>query len=661
MYKINWLRFTLVFFLAGIELAGIQTFAQNTKAVKSPNIVLIFADDLGYGDLGSYGASGFATPNLDKLASQGTRFTNFYAAQAVCSASRAGLMTGCYPNRIGISGALMPWSKTGLNPEETTIAEVLKPIGYSTSIVGKWHLGYQEEFLPLQHGFDEYYGLPYSNDMWPVNYDGNPITDSNDFKIKYPVLHLIEGNNMAQPIHNLDDMTALTTLYTEKAVKFIQTQSDKPFFLYLAHSMPHVPLAVSEKFKGKSKQGLFGDVIMELDWSVGEVMKALDENGLSENTIVIFTSDNGPWLSMGNHAGSTGGLREGKGTSYEGGQREPCIVRWPGHTPPGTVCSKLSATIDILPTLASITGAALPAKQIDGVDISALWNGNFQAEPRQVFYYYYGRNNLEAIRMGKWKMVFPHILESYEGTPPGKDGFPGKKIMRTAELALYDLDRDPGERYNVINQYPEVVDSIQKLADKARQDLGDDLTQSAGKNRREPGREKVDYSLFSQNIKHIAFGKPACSLTGEGMPGAEITPAVLTDGFVLTQIDHNNDLRFWKGFEGTDMDIIIDLQKVEKINFVSINFLHEISQWIFRPQTVSCFISEDGKNYQDAGILISKIPIEQRKATMDQYNFPIDKRTRYIRLKAENIKTCPAWHVGKGQKAWIFADEIVVQ
>lgn len=446
MYKINWLRFTLVFFLVGIELAGIQTFAQNTRALKSPNIVIILADDLGYGDLGSYGASGFETPNLDKLASQGTRFTNFYAAQAVCSASRAGLMTGCYPNRIGISGALMPWSKVGLNSEETTIAELLKPMGYATSIVGKWHLCQQEEFLPLQHGFDEYYGLPYSNDMWPVNYDGNPITDSNDFKIKYPVLHLIEGNKKSQPIYNLDDMTALTTLYTEKAVKFIQTQRDKPFFLYLAHSMPHVPLAVSEKFKGKSKQGLFGDVIMELDWSVGEVMKALDENGLSENTIVIFTSDNGPWLSMGNHAGSTGGLREGKGTSYEGGQREPCIVRWPGHTPPGTVCSKVSATIDIFPTLAAITGAALPAKQIDGVDISALWNGNFKAEPRDVFYYYYGRNNLEAIRMGKWKMVFPHILESYEGTPPGKDGFPGKKNMRTAELALYDLDRDPGER-----------------------------------------------------------------------------------------------------------------------------------------------------------------------------------------------------------------------
>jgi arylsulfatase len=661
MFENNGLQIKLVSLAAVFLLAGSQAFAQTANTVKQPNIVIIFADDLGYGDLGSYGASGYETSNLDKLASQGTRFTNFYAAQAVCSASRAGLLTGCYPNRIGISGALMPWSKTGLNPEETTLAEMLKPLGYATSIVGKWHLGYQEEFLPLQHGFDEYYGLPYSNDMWPVNYDGKPITDSADYKIKYPPLYLIEGNKKAQVVSNLQDMTHLTTLYTQKAVDFIQRNKEHPFFLYLAHSMPHVPLAVSEKFRGKTDQGLFGDVIEELDWSVGEVMKALDENGLNENTLVIFTSDNGPWLCMGNHAGSTGGLREGKGTSYEGGQREPCIVRWPGHTPPGAVCSKLSSTIDILPSIATITGAAVPEKQIDGVDISALWNGNFHADPRKDFYYYYGRNNLEAIRVGKWKMVFPHNLESYEGTPPGRDGFPGKKIMRTAELALYDLDRDPGERYNVIDQYPEVVESIKKIAEKARQDLGDDLTHSVGKNRREPGREKVDYSVFSKILEHKAAGKIARLSTNDETAGAEITPALLTDGFILTKIDNNNDLRFWKGFEGTDMDITIDLLKIEKVNSVSINFLHETNQWIFRPQTVSCFISDDGKNYQEAGKSAFRIPLEQRQATMDSYNFTIDKRTRYIRVKAENIKICPEWHVGKGQKAWIFADEIAVR
>jgi len=582
----------------GLSFSPNQAMAQEAKNANQPNIVLIFADDLGYGDLGSYGASGYKTPNLDRLASQGMRFTNFYAAQAVSSASRAGLLTGCYPNRIGISGALMPWSKIGLNPKETTLAEMLKPKGYVSAIVGKWHLGYQEEFLPLQHGFDEYYGLPYSNDMWPVNYDGKPITDSADYKIKYPPLYLIEGNKKTQLVRNLDEMTQLTTLYTQKSVDFIHRMKNQPFFLYLAHSMPHVPLAVSDKYKGKSEQGLFGDVIEELDWSVGEVMKALDENGLSENTIVLFTSDNGPWLCMGNHAGSTGGLREGKGTSYEGGQKEPCIVRWPGRVPAG--------------------------------------------------------------RMGKWKLVFPHILESYEGVLPGKDGFPSSKIMRTAELALFDLHRDPGERYNVLAQYPEIVDSIQKIASQAREDLGDLLTGALGQNLREPGREKVDYSLFSQTIVHKAVGKTATSYSSDGSSQV-ISPGVLTDGFMLTRIDNYNDLRFWKGYEGTDMDVVIDLQKAEKVNSVDINFLHDSKQWIFRPESVRCSLSEDGKKYHEVGSVSFHIPLDRQQATSDGFSFKLGSRARYIRLKAENIKICPDGHIGKGQKAWIFADEIVVR
>jgi len=644
----------------GLSFSPNQAMAQVAKNSSQPNIVLIFADDLGYGDLGSYGASGYKTPILDRLASQGMRFTNFYAAQAVSSASRAGLLTGCYPNRIGISGALMPWSKIGLNPKETTLAEMLKPKGYATAIVGKWHLGYQEEFLPLQHGFDEYYGLPYSNDMWPVNYDGKPITDSADYKSKYPPLSLIEGNKKTQLVRNLDEMTQLTTLYTQKSVDFIHRMKNQPFFLYLAHSMPHVPLAVSDKYKGKSEQGLFGDVIEELDWSVGEVMKALDENGLSENTIVLFTSDNGPWLCMGNHAGSTGGLREGKGTSYEGGQKEPCIVRWPGRVPAGAVCSKLAATIDILPTIAGITGAQLPENKIDGVNISSLWSGDANADPRQVFYYYYGRNNLEALRMGKWKLVFPHILESYEGVLPGKDGFPSSKIMRTAELALFDLHRDPGERYNVLAQYPEIVDSIQKIASQAREDLGDLLTGAPGQNLREPGREKVDYSLFSQTMVHKAVGKTATSYSSDGSSQV-ILPGVLTDGFMLTRIDNNNDLRFWKGYDGTDMDVVIDLQKVEKVNSVDINFLHDSKQWIFRPESVRCSLSEDGKKYHEVGSVSFHIPLNRLQATTDGFRFKPGSRARYIRLKAENIKTCPDGHIGKGQKAWIFADEIVVR
>jgi len=389
-----------IFVLTAASLAVNTSYAQH----HSPNVVLIFMDDLGYGDLSCYGATGYKTPNLDKLASQGIRFTNFVSAQAVCSASRAGILTGCYPNRVGISGALMPDSKIGLNPSEETIAEVLKKHNYKTAAIGKWHLGYQREFLPLQQGFDQYLGLPYSNDMWPVDFDGKPAAE-NSKKSRYPILPLIEGNEKVKEIKTLDDQSQLTTIYTEKAVHFITENKSHPFFLYLAHSMTHIPLAVSSKFKGKSEQGLFGDVMMEIDWSVGEIMKSLKDNGLEKNTLVIFTSDNGPWLNFGNHAGSTGGLREGKGNSSEGGQREPCIMKWPGQIHEGTICNKLASTIDILPTLAAITNSPLPEKKIDGVNILPLMLGDESANPRETFLYYYRKNSLEAIRKGNWKLV----------------------------------------------------------------------------------------------------------------------------------------------------------------------------------------------------------------------------------------------------------------
>ena len=329
-------------------------------------MVLIFTDDQGYGDTGAYGAFDFETPNLDKLAHEGVRFTHFYSAQAVCSASRAGLLTGCYPNRIGVSGAYFPQSKVGINPMEVTIAELLKQKDYATAIYGKWHLGHLEPFLPLQHGFDEYYGIPYSNDMWPVTYEGKPTEPGHWKHDRYPPLPLIEGNEQVATVDDLGDQDNLTTRYTEKAVDFIRRNKDKPFFLYLPHSMPHVPLGVSEKFRGKSRQGMYGDVIMEIDWSVGQIVKTLEEFNLTDNTIVIFTSDNGPWLNYGNHAGSTGGLREGKGTSFEGGQRVPAIIKWPGVAPEGEVIDRMASTIDILPTLAEITGTKLPDHKIDG-------------------------------------------------------------------------------------------------------------------------------------------------------------------------------------------------------------------------------------------------------------------------------------------------------
>ncbi|MDI9877704.1 sulfatase [Flectobacillus sp. LFS242W] len=467
-----------------------MTFGFVPPKPKTPNIVLIFMDDLGYGDIGANGATNYQTPNIDKMASEGIRFTNFLAAQAVCSASRAALLTGCYPNRIGFSGALAPTSTIGINANETTLAEVLKEKGYKTAIYGKWHLGHQKQFLPLQHGFDEYFGLPYSNDMWPVDYDGSPAPEGHFKKKAYPTLPLIQNNERIEDITTLEQQGMLTSRYTEKAVDFIKRNKNNPFFLYLPHSMPHVPINASPRFRGKSQQGLYGDVIMEIDWSIGEVLKALKANGLDQNTLVIVTSDNGPWLNYGNHAGSSGGYREGKGTSYEGGQRVPCVMRWKGTMPEGLVCNKLSSTIDLLPTIAKFCQAKLPSNKIDGLDISELLKGNLSAEPRKSFYYYYRKNSLEAVRKGNWKLVLAHNGRTYEGFQPGNDGYPGQVNENSpVPMALYDLRRDPGERYDVQKTYPKIVEELLQLAEEAREDLGDDITQKTGKNNREAGKE----------------------------------------------------------------------------------------------------------------------------------------------------------------------------
>ena len=476
-------------FLTATSIHATEPPNKNFKHGQRPNIVLILADDLGYGDLNSYGATQYTTPNLDRLAGRGVRFTNFYVSQAVCSASRAALLTGCYSNRVGIGGALFPTSTIGLNPLEETIAEVLKSRGYANGIFGKWHLGCQREFLPLQQGFDEYLGLPYSNDMWKYNLDGSVAKpEQNKNKANYPPLPLIDGNDVVKEIVTMADQAQLTTLYTERAVSFIEKHKKEPFFLYLPHSMPHVPIAASDKFKGKSEQGVYGDVLMEIDWSVGQVLETLEKNGLTENTLVIFISDNGPWLNYGNHAGSAGGLREGKGTSWEGGQRVPCIMRWPGHIPEGLICNKIAATIDILPTLATIAEAPMPSKKIDGVNILSLMTGDQKANPREVFLYYYNSNCLEAVRKNQWKMVFSHPSQTYEGYAPGKDGIGGKTGNVLVKPALYDLRRDPGERYDVQDLYPEIVLELTKIADEARYDLGDGILNIKGANVREPGR-----------------------------------------------------------------------------------------------------------------------------------------------------------------------------
>ena len=450
------------------------------QAPKKPNVILILMDDMGYGDLGCYGGFPYKTPNINRLAANGMRFTNFYSAQAVCSASRAAFLTGCYPNRIGVNGAFSPSSGIALNPEEETIARLLKNDGYKTAMFGKWHLGQKAPFLPLSYGFDEFAGIPYSHDYWPVNYNGQPL-DTTTPRGKWPVLRLIEGNTLTKAMTTLDDAATLTGMFTEKAVSFIQKNKNSPFFLYLAHPMPHVPLAASEKFKGKSGGGLFGDVMEEIDWSIGEIMKTLRANGLEKNTIVIFTSDNGPWLTYGNHAGNTGGLREGKGTAWEGGVRVPFIIHWPAQIAPGTVCSNMAASMDLLPTIINACGARQPAKKIDGIDIRPLLKQEPGANPRDEFVYYYDRCSLKGVRKGQWVLTFPCISQTYKRISAiGNDGYPGKYASDSVKLALYDLRTDPGETLDVKENYPEIVTELTAIADRYRKTIGDDLTKEPG-------------------------------------------------------------------------------------------------------------------------------------------------------------------------------------
>ncbi len=439
------------------------------EAERLPNVIVIFTDDQGYGDVGAFGGRGVQTPNLDRMAREGRKFSDFHVAQAVCSASRAALLTGCYPNRIGISGALGPQSKIGLSANELNLAQMFKKKGYATGMAGKWHLGHHPEFLPTRRGFDEFYGIPYSGDMWPHHPEAKPGS--------YPPLPLIENERTVNPGLEPADQEQLTVQYAERAVQFINRHRQEPFFFYLAPNMPHVPLFVSERFKGKSGAGLFGDVLMEIDWAVGEVLQALAANGIDRNTLVIFSSDNGPWLSYGNHAGSAGGLREGKGTAFEGGHREPCIMRWPGRIPAGSVCSDPVMTIDLLPTLARLIGAELPGHRIDGRDVWPLVAGLPGARnPHDAYFFYYNKNELQAVRSGDWKLFFPHKARTMAGQAPGADGKPGKYTPLPVGRELYNLRIDPAETRNLADTEPEVIARLEALAEKARADLGDDLT-----------------------------------------------------------------------------------------------------------------------------------------------------------------------------------------
>jgi arylsulfatase A len=418
------LAILIVISITGALTAFLPRKSEKTPAASAkPNIVLIMADDLGYGDIGTFGATDIRTPHIDGIAKKGIKFTEFYTPSPVCSPTRAGLLTGRYPRRMGIDGVFFPESFTGIPAAEVTIAEALKEQGYATSIVGKWHLGHHTKFLPLQHGFDEYFGIPYSNDMMGTVYiRGNEVA-------KYPV-----------------DQRYTTKVYTEEAVKFINKNKSKPFFLYLAHSMPHVPIYASPEFEGKSKRGLYGDVIEELDWSVGQVLQALQKNGLEENTLVIFTSDNGPWLAFDVEGGSPGPLREGKQTTFEGGMRVPTVAAWPGKIKPGTVYDNLATHFDFFPTFLKLAGATnyRSKNPLDGEDITPVLTGTGKRKGDELLYYFNGQ--IQAYRKGDWKIKFPY---------PGNKGILGVKDLAPHDTLLFNLKQDVGEQTNLLKTNPE--------------------------------------------------------------------------------------------------------------------------------------------------------------------------------------------------------------
>ncbi|MCL4794708.1 MAG: sulfatase [Bryobacteraceae bacterium] len=445
-------------------LASAAALAQPAR--RRPNIVVFFTDDQGYGDLGPFGATGYETPHFDRMAREGVKFTSFYSAAPVCTPSRAALLTGCYPIRVGLGHrVLFPYSVTGLDPDEVTIADMLKPLGYATGCIGKWHLGHLPKFLPTEQGFDYYYGVPYSNDMGGSNYQ--------QISFKAPPLPVMRNKEI---IERAPAQASLTGRFTEEAVRFIRQHASEPFFLYVPHCMPHTPLDASEAFKGKSAHGLYGDVIRELDWSMGEILGALRSQGIDDNTMVLFTSDNGPvvWegLRRGYRSGSAGPLRGAKNSTWEGGMRVPFLARWPGRIAPGRVCDELATTMDVLPTVAQLTGAQPPRDRIiDGRSIVPLLTGESGARTPHDRFYYYRDDRLEAVRSGDWKL---HVH---------KPDWPAQSPPQ-----LYNLRSDIGETTDLAAGQPAAVQRLQAFAAEAREDLGDAAIRKVGRNVRPIGR-----------------------------------------------------------------------------------------------------------------------------------------------------------------------------
>jgi arylsulfatase A-like enzyme len=480
----------------GLFLFAASGVLANASGEQPPNVILIVADDMGYADMGTQGAVGFKTPHLDRMAAEGTRFTQFYVAQAVCTASRTALMTGCYPNRLNMQGAYNHTSRDGIADQEWLLPEMFKDLGYATAGMGKWHLGTRMKFHPMRHGFDEWLGIPYSND----NTKYHPSLAD-----EMPPLPFYDGETIIE----LDpDQSQFTKRCTQRAVEFIERNASGPFFLYMPHIMPHVPIFASEEFVGRSGAGLYGDVIEELDWSVGEVLSTLKRLDIDQRTLVIFISDNGPFLSYGEHAGSAVPFREGKLTTFEGGVRVPCIARWPGNVPAQRVCDQPFMGIDILPTLTEMFGGKPSTLKIDGRSAKSLILGEEKAKAPHEALFFYSGTALQAVSSGEWKLHFPHPYITV-AAEPGRGGKPSNwgKLAPTSitqsgvegiatrhgyrveqlGLSLFNLHSDPGEQQNVAADHPEIVTRLSSLAEAARRELGDSLQNVKGTGLRAPG------------------------------------------------------------------------------------------------------------------------------------------------------------------------------
>ena len=474
-------------------------------AAPQPNIVLLVADDLGYSDLALYADTGLVTPHLERMASNGMRFTDFYVAAAFCSPSRAALLTGKYPQRVGIYRGLNPQTDIGLPPGEVTLAEMLRSEGYATACFGKWHLGHLERHLPPNHGFDEYFGIPYSNDMTP-----DSTINPNPYARRHPPLPLVDG---VMTVETEPDQRYLTRRYTERAVDFIERSGDQPFFLYLPYAAPHVPLFVSEAFDGASGRGLYSDVLLEIDWSVGQILDALERQGIEKSTLVFFTSDNGPWLVKGAESGSAVPLRGGKRTTFEGGQRVPLLAYWPGVIPAGSVMSEMATAMDLMPTIAAFAGINHNSWSWDGHDIGAYWPGVIPAgsvmsematamdlmptiaafaginhnswswdghdigallrgtpgatSPYNAFFFVQGLQ-VESVRAGSWKLHVPHRYRRISRASLSTPTRPKSYVQDSIGLALFDLAADNGERHNVAQVHLDVVTRLSALVDTAQ-------------------------------------------------------------------------------------------------------------------------------------------------------------------------------------------------